>query len=160
MKNLAGNHNCDECIKDELLSADIPIIELGASLSSEVPASIIGYLNGFTFKRAWYYWVVDGNMPLEWARYLYDNYKDLNIRVAGNCTNPPPEEWAEPKDFQNKIKPICDEWLQHKISSAKCNTECDKIRLQGDQFVTLYHIDTQAGLCKFVKVIRDNKIKS
>jgi hypothetical protein len=87
MKNLAGNKLCDAYIIEELCLAGIPIVYSNDISDSEVSYSCTGELNGFRFQRAWYYWVVIGNMPLLYAKELYDNYKDLNIRVIGHCGN-------------------------------------------------------------------------
>jgi len=159
MINLAGKTDCDKTVREELMIAKIPIIDLGASMNREVPASLIGYLNGFKFIRGWYYWMVSGYMPLEHAKYLYQNYKDLNIRVAGHCENPPPEEWSECKDYDEKTKPIFDDYINEKISYDDANAKGLEIRRLGDQFITHYHIDTQLGLCEFAGAIIRNNIQ-
>lgn len=158
MNNLAGNKDCDKTIREELQIANIPIIELGAKMDREVPASCIGYLNGFKFIRAWYYWMVTGYMPLEHAKFLYENYKDLNIRVAGHCGNPPPEEWCESKDYSAKTQGYLKQYFNKEISYEEANEKCKEIQKQGDQFVVSYHIDTQLGLCKFAETIIKNNI--
>jgi hypothetical protein len=160
MINLAGDKKCDEIIREELKIAGIPIIELNSSMNSEVPASVIGYINGFKFKRAWYYWMVEGYMPLEYARQMYDKYKDLDIRVSGHCMNPAPEEWCEPKGWFDKCKPIVDRYLNEQITYEECNELCNEIKNQGDQYITHYHIDTQEGLCRFSETIIYNNIVS
>ena len=160
MINLAGKKDCDETIREELRMAGIPIIELNSSMNSEVPASVIGYLNGFKFKRAWYYWMVDGYMPLEYARQMYDCYKDLNIRVAGHCGNPEPEGWCKPKGYHEKCKPIVDKLLDEQIDMEECNRLCNEIRKQGEQYIDNYHIDTQEGLRAFAEIIKNNNIIS
>jgi hypothetical protein len=159
MVNLAGDKNCDKTIREELQIANIPIIELGAATNREVPSSVIGVLNGFKFVRGWRYWMVYGDMPLDDAKYIYDMYKDLNIRVAGHCMNPPPEEWCEPKEWMEKCKPIVDRCLIKKeISMDECNRLCKEIRKQDDQFIFTYHIDTQLGLCKLAETIKQRNI--
>ena len=159
MINLAGNKECDKTIREELSQANIPIIELGAKMEREVPSSVIGLLNGFKFIRAWYYWMVFGDMPLEYAKDIYSKYKDLNIRVAGHCGNPPPEEWCEPKDWREKCKPTVDRYILTKeISMDECNKLCNEIRNQGEQFIKTYHVDTQEGLNKLAETIINNNI--
>ena len=75
----------------------------------EVPASIKGVLNKgsdivFTFVRAWYYWMVAGNVSLEVARIMYENpIGAKDVRVAGHCGCPPPEEWARPASGQRFV---------------------------------------------------------
>lgn len=102
--------------------------------------------------------MVSGYMPLSHAQYLYENYKDLNIRVAGHCGNPPPEEWASCKDGYAKAKPIVDKFLTHEISKEECDSQCLVIMKSGDQFIDRYHIDSQLGLCKFAETILENSI--
>ena len=158
MINLAGNKDCDKTIREELTLAGIPIIELNSVMDSEVPASVIGHLNGFTFKRGWYYWMVSGYMPLLYANEMYRDYKHLVIRAAGHCMDPPPSEWCEPKDYRDKISPILNLYWDGKISSDECNRRCKKIKRQGDQFVTSYHIDSQEGLNVFCRMVKEHNI--
>jgi len=60
-------------------------------IQSEVPYHIVGKYNQFIFERAWYYYVVNGNVPLEVAKELYSNpIGRIDIRVGGDCSCPPP----------------------------------------------------------------------
>lgn len=95
---------------------------------------------------------------MQYAKEIYEKYKDLNIRVAGHCGNPPPEEWCEPKGYHEKCKVHCDKFFRKEISSEELDKICNEIRKQCDQFVTNYHIDTQEGLNRFVETIKENKI--
>ena len=158
MVNLAGNRDCDKTIREELKLAGIPIVELNSVLNSEVPAGVIGYLNGFTFKRGWYYWMVSGYMPLLYANEMYKNHKNLNIRVAGHCGNPPPSEWCEPKNYRDKISPILNLFWDGEISSDECNEKCKEVKKHGEQYVTSYHIDSQEGLNEFYKMVKKHNI--
>lgn len=160
MTNLAGNRDCDKTIREELIQANMPIIELGAPMNREVPASVIGMVNGFRFIRAWYYWMVFGDMPLEYAKDIYLKYKDLGIRCAGHCGNPPPEEWCESKDFHEKCKPIIDRFMNKELSSEDADALCNEIRRSGDQFIKTYHVDTQEGLNKLAETIIGNNISA
>lgn len=89
MKNLAGNIDCDRIIRSELEKAGIDIYQLSQPSTGEVPYSLVGGIGAktldedsqgfmdrhgftpsvvdsicsFTFKRAWYYWVVSGYVP-------------------------------------------------------------------------------------------------
>lgn len=162
MENLARREydlEADKKVKEELQIAGVPTIRIGL-MNNEVKTYYIGILNGFVFRRAWNYWVVSGNMPLEYAQHLYDNYKDLNIRVAGHCGNPPPKEWAINKDYHSLMKPYVDKWINKEISNGELDDIGNKIRHQGEQVVNMYHIDTQLGLCKFVETIKNNNIQS
>ena len=96
MKNAAGDKNCDEYLRQELEKAGIEIIELGFPVRQEVPASIVGILNGWTFKRAWYYWVAKAGegvaLPFEIAEELHEQHGQA-VRVSGHCGCPAPREW-------------------------------------------------------------------
>ena len=124
MKNAAGDANCDEYLRQELKEAGIEIIELGFPVRQEVPTSIIGILNGWTFKRAWYYWVAragDGTiLPFEIADRLHEQHGQ-EVRVSGHCCCPAPREWySKPWYFG----------------------------------VPLYHVDSQEGLNALAEAIR------
>lgn len=82
-------------VEKELIEAGIPVLTLSNYMNGEVKTYYIGILNGFVFERMWRYWSVKGNMPLLNAEYLYKNYKDFDIRVAGHAGNPSPKEWSK-----------------------------------------------------------------
>lgn len=157
MINLAGVRTCDETITKELSEAGVDIVGVG-KMKREVPASIIGKCNNFIFTRNWYYWVVSGYMPLAIAKEIYAKYKSLNIRVAGHCGNPPPEEWSEPKNYAEKRKVYFEQWRRGEITLHELNKKGLEIRTQGEQFITHYHIDTQEGLNRFVEIIKANNV--
>ena len=162
MENLARAEydlDADKKVKEELQIAGIPVVRVGL-INNEVKTYYIGILNGFVFIRAWYYWIVKGNMPLENAQYLYDNYKDLDIRAAGHAGNPPPKEWSKNKDYDKLIKPYVNKLLNKEISAEELDKIGKDIISQGEQVIDIYHIDTQLGLCKFAEVIRSNDIHS
>jgi hypothetical protein len=95
MQNLAGKVDCDVFILEELYKAGVCIVEHPEPLRREVPASLTGVMGKFTFARAWYYWVVEGPVPLSVAKILYDHPRGReDVRVAGHCGCPPPEKWA------------------------------------------------------------------
>lgn len=126
MKNLAGDKNCDDTIKLELRRAGIPFVK-DARHTGEVPYSVTGCLGKFTFVRAWYYWMVRGNLPLEVAKELHENpVGKTDVRVVGHCGCPPPEEWAT--------------------------------KLDGELFVTSYHIDSEEGLALFAETLRKHDL--
>jgi len=133
MKNLAGNNECDQYIQIELKKAKIPFEQMAKS-TSEVPSSIIGKLNGWTFTRAWRYWIAISDKPMGLSVALkmhYKNYPDEmfdhdeslgiygnSIRVGGHCGCPSPEEY---------------------------------------RVTNVYHIDTQEGLNEFARVCAEQK---
>lgn len=125
MQNLAGKADCDVQIKRELERARIDIVALPSRLDAEVPASVVGRLGRFRFRRAWYYWMVAGPVPLPVAQELYADPVGIeDVRVAGHCGCPPPE------------KP----WLRNG---------------PGDQqFVMSYHIDSEVGLRLFADTLK------
>lgn len=151
MKNLAGVQNCDEYIRIELQKADVPIIEEARS-SSEVPYTLHGELGPFIFRRAWYYWMVSGDVPLLIAEELYNNPNGVkDIRAAGHCGAPHPKEWAMPK-FENLPKAF-----EH-ITYGEIASMCNKGILNVERFVSNYHIDTQEGLNFFVQTLRKHNL--
>lgn len=149
MKNLAGVEDCDEHIRKELTEAGITIVD-ASEHKGEVPYRFIGVLgmqdfnemehsvicqydptriyaesSSFSFRRAWYYWVVVGYVPLYVAEELYnDPVGKKDVRVEGHCACPPPEEWA----------------TKHKIC--------------GHRVINSYHIDSQEGLNLFVITLK------
>lgn len=157
MINLAGVKICNETIEKELKTAGIEIVRVGR-MDNEVPSSILGKCNNFIFRRAWYYWIVTGYMPLQYAEELYAKYKVLDIRVVGHCGNPPPKDWCEPRNFREKCKPFVDRYLNKEITAEEVDKLCNEIRKQGEQFITHYDIDTQEGLNRFVEIVKNNNI--
>lgn len=163
MKNLAGNPNCDEDIRRELERCGIEIVA-SKPHRGEVPHSIEGRLGDFTFTRAWYYWVVNGPMPLAKAEELYaDPVGKKDIRVAGHCGCPPPgamakrhfegkeivseKEWAEIQTFSKSMREICERGL--------C-THPDPESLPA--FVESYHVDSELGLYILARAIKSLSI--
>lgn len=155
MRNLAGVDLCDNFICVELEKAGIDIYNIKEPTKSEVPYTLYGSLGGkplsdeekdfmarhglmievikdnssFIFTRAWYYWVVNGYVPLDIAVEMYENPNGKkDIRVAGHCACPHPADW--------KVK--------HKVC--------------GMNVVDHYHIDSQAGLNYFVDTLKKHNL--
>lgn len=118
MRNFAGAEECDPYITLELFLAGIPSLKVPVS-GGEVKTTIKGKMKGFSFSRAWSYWVVSGKVPLKLAEKMYaDEEGKKNVRVDGNCTCPPPKDgrhgefvetyhidsWKGLKLFANTIK--------------------------------------------------------
>lgn len=166
MENLAGVKNCDPKIMRELLAAGIELVEHQNRVMGEVPTKYTGHLklNGevkFTFERAWYYWVVKGDVPLEVARELYYEvpFGKEDIRAAGHCGCPPPEEWAFPKDevlYRLGIYKLPSK--EHPYGESPTYGElakmCNSGQIQAPRFVDTYHIDTLYGLVRFATILR------
>ena len=166
MKNLAGVPECDEYIREELRKARI--IAVPCELTrSEVPYTITGQLGPFKFRRAWYYWVAEGLMPLKLAQELYaDPIGKTDVRVDGHCGCPAPEEpWIHYFDSDGK-RLVCEserldferffkEELPEIMKKQNYRFSDDRQR-DGEAYVECYHIDTQEGLRLFADVIRNN----
>ena len=162
MENLASREYKAEFnakVKAELKTAGIPAVKVGL-IDNEVKTYYIGILNGFVFTRAWTYWVVKGYMPLEYAEYLYRYHKDLNIRVAGHCGNPSPSEFSECRNSDEIANAFVEKVRNGEMSWKEAEKEFLVLNKQGEQFVTMYHIDTQEGLNKFVEAIKSYNIQS
>ena len=86
MRNLAGNEKADEYIQEELFVAGVDLVEHEEGrVPGEVPTKYLGQLGPFTFRRAWYYWVVKGEVPLAAAEEMWAQipYGRRDVRVAG-----------------------------------------------------------------------------
>lgn len=168
MKNLAGVSTCDEDIRKELTRARIPIVPVDPT-RCEVPYSIIGKIEGpmgqIEFKRAWYYWVADGRIPLNLAKSLYaDPIGVTDIRVSGDCTCPAPEghhvhylgkdgrvlQSRKSEQEFIKMKEHFD-WAKDVESKYEF---VDDVTI-GKPYIEGYHIDTMEGLRVFVDAILD-----
>ena len=142
-------------VKEELEIANIPYIRLPRYMDTEVKTDYIGLLNGFKFYRAWTYWVCIGDMPLDDANYIYENYRDLDIRAGGHCGNVEPETQS--------YNPVYDAELSKLLKSVGIKEYMEKSKEIVDdkslpRFVRVYHVDTELGLCKLAKTIIERDI--
>lgn len=126
MRNAAGDGNCDEYIPQELKDAGIEVYTMSTLVSAkgEVPTKCFGLLNGWVFKRAWYYWVAKAGsgvaLSFDVAETLHEKHGQ-DVRVAGHCCAPAPREWYK------------ESWHVG---------------------VPLYHVDSQEGLNALAAAIR------
>lgn len=92
--NMAGVDTCDETLEKELLEAGIEVIKLPIHVpQSEVPSKLIGSVERWSFKRAWYYWVAEGpGISVEDATDLFHTHGQ-EVRTEGHCGCPSPKEW-------------------------------------------------------------------
>lgn len=104
--NKSGDHaDTDDILRAELAAAGIPTLQeaegkgqdfladMLRSSSGEVKTSIIGCLHGWTFKRAWCYWIAKGpGIEVDAAERLHADH-GRTVRVAGHCCSPSPREW-------------------------------------------------------------------
>ncbi len=95
MINLAGHPKADSIVHMELFVAGVPIFATDQPYG-ETRTRYEGRLIGaggetYVFRRAWYYWVVDGPVPLEIAEKIYAQEPyGRDARVDGDCGAPPP----------------------------------------------------------------------
>lgn len=84
-----------ETCRAELAAAGIPTHTFSFLLGeSEVPSKCMGGLSGWSFERAWYYWIAKGpGLPPEVAERLHASH-GRQVRVEGHCGCPSPLEWA------------------------------------------------------------------
>jgi hypothetical protein len=165
MENLAGNKDCDRVIERELTIARINIKKVEPDpVHHEVPYTLEGELGSFTFHRAWYYWVVNGPMPLKNALELYaDPAGRHDVRVTGHCGCPPPEApWITWRDdagneiIHMKEKAQIDAFVAkgHIKPEQMKNRRFDERPENFNGFIESYHIDSEVGLRLFADMIR------
>lgn len=96
MKNYAGCADKDTEIAAELETAGIHVHwlpEFMRTKRGEVQTIVMGDLHGWTFERAWYYWVAKGpGIDVETAERLHAEHGQA-VRVDGHCGCPSPREW-------------------------------------------------------------------
>jgi len=169
MKNLAGVANASAFIHQELLAAGISEVVHAVPVRGEVPTNITGVLRKddvefFTFVRAWYYWSVDGMVPVEIAWEMYNDPNGRNdVRVAGHCGCPPPEDpWVRYYDEDgNQLYPAEQEAEYRRLVKKGIAREDRAIRFVTNPaaeatrtVVESYNIDTAVGLKLFVDTLR------
>lgn len=173
MINLAGElpHVADDQCARELRAANLRP-DFGERSKGEVQTAITAEFMGFTFERAWYYWRVHGRMPLYLAEKMYaDPVGKSDVRVAGHCGCPPPDEWVEwwssPIGGKRIISMKEREWVDKHLESEsepmrQVAERMDKEYLFSDSpesilgmfpYVTSYHVDSQEGLNLIVRTI-------
>ena len=161
MRNLAGDKDCDQYIRDELTRCKIDIIESPKSNGHEVNAKLTGKLGEFTFKRDWYYWVVSGPMPIEVARELYaDPVGKTDIRVDGHCGCPSPDDYGVTW-FTSDGKPIWKESNREQYEKYYKGSfkepffsDTPETVPGAEGVIESYHIDSELGLYIFVQALK------
>jgi hypothetical protein len=96
MENRAGKDATenDVALSAELAMAGIPFVihDFLREMSGEVKSGVIGTLHGWTFTRAWTYWVCSGpGIEVEAAERLHSKH-GKTVRVDGHCGCPSPRE--------------------------------------------------------------------
>jgi len=165
MKNLAGDHNCDREIGQELRRSLIPSFYYDGKLG-EVPSRMLGKLGPFEFRRAWYYWAVRGPLPLAIALELYaDPIGRTDVRVSGHCGCPPPEApWVKWYTAKGEVVEETKQQAAYEALLARhpewlrtCQPivwHDDPASIGATPHVTSYHIDTEVGLRLFCDAVR------
>lgn len=168
MQNLAGNKDCDSVIESELTRCGIEIVR-GERSTHEVAASITGKLGAFTFRRAWYYWVVEGPMPLDVALKIYENpVGRADIRTGGFAGNVSPLEYGTDyfdadgnwlvSDPDGKEATAFAYFQERGVISPETlsGTRCvpDKRVGYARAEVRSYHVDSELGLYILAEAIR------
>jgi hypothetical protein len=134
--------------------------------SKQVSCNVVGKLGPFTIDRSGY-WRVDGPVPIEVARRLYEADEDHVIRVAGHCMAPPPEDpWVVWHDDDGKTLEADPDGSIEKQATHFTNRfglDFSHIRFVRSLdevpnkrgFVMSYHIDTEDGLHLFIRTVRE-----
>lgn len=92
--NRAGQTDTDDAIAAELEGAGIEVyrLELLRKTSGEVKTAVRGGLHGWSFTRAWRYWIAEGpGIELAAADILHAAHPST-VRVNGHCGCPSPRE--------------------------------------------------------------------
>lgn len=170
MINLAGYQHCDGPIEGELIRAGVEIVR-GERSTGEVATTITGKLGPFEFRRAWYYWVATGMVPLALAKELYaDPAGRLDVRAGGDWTAPDPENSYVTRYYTADGKEIFDLANKAEIERYRDRSEGDEKQHYaallekhafhdnpaeiGKPFVSSYHIDSDVGLRVFADAIK------
>lgn len=162
-KNLATIDFCqasDDSVRDELATAKIPILKLPFVMNGEVKTRYIGLLNGFCFFRQWRYWCVEGLMPLENAKQIYEEISFLGVRAGGDCTNPEPETVAVDPYFDAMLQEEANRLSKTALSSTELIEKLKEIQPEpgAPKYVKFYHIDMEEGLAALAAYIRKHNI--
>lgn len=157
------DHRRFEQIRTELQRAGLSTI----MSELEVWGDIYSFGEKLEIRRRHAYWAVDGKVPLPPARSLYrDPVGKTDIRVAGHCTAPPPEDpWVSyfapdgrqviSVDERPAFQRLALHGLVHPDFGSRHifadEVDTDEIRA----YVTTYHIDSELGLALFVRKVRE-----
>lgn len=172
LQNLAGKSNADEVITDELYLAGVNKFDKVTKSDSDVPYTIVGRLDcgkvDFTFRRFWYYYVVDGFVPPDIAFLLQKSKYGKQIRPSGDCS---PDDystylkWYDASYKEINLPETKAEFEQYANETTYLGKRCIELlntlefreprSKPGDsQFITTYHIDSLTGLKYFVDTVQ------
>lgn len=170
-KNIAlGDNPAPEQLTalDEAISAELDNAGLWrrhsyaiGRVSGEVPYAWVAEVDlpsgPVRFTRAWRYWRIEGKIPLALAQKVYEK-EGNGIRAGGHGYNQPPAEHSkhflpdgrqiftffELKDFE-KFQAVWDKNASNYAIYFSIPKGCE--------YVTMYHIDSQEGLNRFVEAL-------
>jgi len=157
MINLAGV-KANEIIIKEMDEAGIEPVCIGRREGAEVLTEYIGKCKNFIFTRAKDYWIVTGYMPLRYAMEIHENCRKLSVLVAGHLGNPYPEEWCESTEYAKVSDKLFNKYINEEMTYEEYKKEAYRVKKNGEQFVTHYHIHTQEGLNKFIDTVKKYNI--
>ena len=165
MKNLAGYkpiEHLDKILRSELTRCGIVAREHIEESGGEVNTHVYGDLSGFTFTRAWTYWMVTGPLPLDVAVTLYDNPVGRDdIRVNGHCGCPSPigqATWRDPATGKTYCKLDQKTECERYIAAGGVMSDIGRKVLDEHLFhddpaslgavgtIDCYHVDSELGL--------------
>lgn len=168
MKNLAGVQECDRYMRHELERARIEVVEETERCPGEVPYSITGKLKGWTFRRAWYYWIAQGQLPLDVAQELWaDPVGRSDVRAGGYAGGTAPETQAAYFDADGtrlihdptgKEAYLFADFIERGVLPAdvlkgkRCVPDAPAVATR--IVVESYHIDSEVGLRLFADTLR------
>ena len=96
MRNAAGDWDSYRYIPQELAEAGIILVDnLDPIPDPEIKTRYTGKLHGWTFRRAWYYWIAhcendfDDGLEIRYATPMHDLIGQ-EVRLAGHCGCPSP----------------------------------------------------------------------
>lgn len=131
--------------------------------------------HGFSFEFHNYYMIVNGFVPLDVAKTLYYDSGESgqkDVRVAGHCGCPKPEEWIAWYDdngrvlytLQDKaeIDKLSDVMRQMLTIDSDKEIYVDNREKIGYGYITSYHVDSPGGLillCRTIEQLaRENRV--
>ena len=167
MRNLAGSDESDIWAAAELTAAGINVVEVDKPYG-EPQTWVKGRLGNIEFSRAWRYWIAKGRVPLDVARRIYEHpIGRKDVRVAGHCGCPPPDEWARHYDGDERVCVDPDGSEEADFDNFIASgvlAEGDKPRFAKSAdgltaYVESYHIDSAEGLRLFADAIREMAVQ-
>lgn len=160
MQNLAGVPYANDVVVYELTLAEIPLRINRDLLKGEVVTQYEGVLGKFTFRRAWYYWVVNGPTPLAVAQEIFPVQKEYGwaVRAGGDCGNIEPKGYVVGPINEEGETDIVMKMFEDGKSNKEINTYLEEKYKDHPQYVDTYHIDTQDGLMFFVRTLRKHRL--